>query len=55
MMKNVLVCWLTVLEIVKGFIVNVNCTSGFVTGAAFINFYLGKKSTFNHVDRKSFI
>lgn len=44
---------LTVLAIVKGFIVN--CTSGFVTGAVFINFYLGKKNKFNHVDRKSVI
>jgi len=35
-MGNVLVSWLTVLAIVKGFIANINCTSRFVTGAVFI-------------------
>lgn len=50
-MGNVLVSWLTVLAIVKGFIANINCTSRFVTGAAFIKSY-PQKSRFNHADRK---
>lgn len=47
MMGNVLVCWLTVLAIVKGFIVNINCASRFVTGAVFINCYLEKEKKGN--------
>lgn len=54
MMANVLVSWLTVLAIVKGFIADINCTSRFVTGAVFIKSYL-QKSRFSHVDRKPVI
>lgn len=53
-MGNVLVSWLTVLAIVKGFIASINCISQFVTGAVLIKSY-PQKSRFRHVDRKAVI